>query len=238
SLRAWRRGARHGRRRPRRRQEVAPLQAARLRDADRAGRERVSGVAGAVVVFPDSGDSAPGAHGGRADESDRRRDREAPDADARCARDGPIDQYDRSVVPQAHGADRRLRRQSRPAQRVLHDDGRPRLLQRGSGALPLDVAVRRARGRREVPIAQVNLVVLSGTGDDPAGKFGIASLTAALLTEGAGSRSALQIADAVDFLGADLVTNAGSDGSAVRLNVPVARLADALPIMADVALRP
>jgi len=92
--------------------------------------------------------------------------------------------------------------------------------------------------RHEVPVVQVNLVVLSGTGDDPAGKFGIASLTAALLTEGAGSRSALQIADAVDFLGADLATNAGSDGSAVRLSVPVARLGDALPIMADVALRP
>ncbi len=92
--------------------------------------------------------------------------------------------------------------------------------------------------RHEVPIAQVNLVVLSGTGDDPAGKYGVASLTAALLTEGAGSRSALQIADAVDFLGADLATNAGSDGSAVRLSVPVARLGDALPIMADVALRP
>ena len=59
--------------------------------------------------------------------------------------------------------------------------------------------------RHEVPIVQVNLVVLSGTGDDPAGKFGIASLTASMLTEGAGSRSALEIADAVDFLGADLV---------------------------------
>ena len=92
--------------------------------------------------------------------------------------------------------------------------------------------------RHGVPIVQVNLVVLSGTGDDPSGKFGISSLTAALLTEGAGSRSALQIADAVDFLGADLVTNSSSDASAVRLNVPVARLGDALPIMADVALRP
>jgi predicted Zn-dependent peptidase len=92
--------------------------------------------------------------------------------------------------------------------------------------------------RHEVPVVHVNLVVLSGTGDDPAGKFGISSLTASLLTEGAGSRSALQIADAVDFLGADLVTNSSSDGSAIRLNVPVARLANALPIMADVALRP
>jgi predicted Zn-dependent peptidase len=90
----------------------------------------------------------------------------------------------------------------------------------------------------KVPVVQVNLVVLSGSGDDPAGKFGVANLTASLLLEGAGSRSALEIADAVDYLGADLVANAGSDGSAVRLHVPVARLADALPIMADVALRP
>lgn len=89
-----------------------------------------------------------------------------------------------------------------------------------------------------VPVVQVNLVVLSGSGDDPAGKFGIANLTASMLEEGAGSRSALAIADAVDFLGASLVANAGSDGSAVRLHVPVARLAEALPIMADVALRP
>ena len=92
--------------------------------------------------------------------------------------------------------------------------------------------------RHEVPVVHVNLVVMSGSGDDPQGKFGIASLTAALLTEGAGSRSSLEIADAVDFLGADLDTNSNSDASGVRLNVPVARLADALPIMADVVERP
>ena len=90
----------------------------------------------------------------------------------------------------------------------------------------------------EVPVAQVNLVVFSGSADDPAGKFGVASLTTAMLEEGTGSRSALQIADAVDFLGADLSTSSAIDSSAVRLHVPVARLADALPIMADVALRP
>src|SRR5947208_2113936 len=90
----------------------------------------------------------------------------------------------------------------------------------------------------EVPVAQVNLVVFGGTADDPAGKFGVASLSTALLEEGAGSRSALEIADAVDFLGADLGAASAIDASAVRLHVPVARLADALPIMADVALRP
>ena len=90
----------------------------------------------------------------------------------------------------------------------------------------------------EVPVAQINLVVSSGTANDPPGKYGVASLAAAMLEEGAGSRSALEIADAVDYLGADLGAATTSDLSAVRLHVPVARLADALPIMADVALRP
>ena len=90
----------------------------------------------------------------------------------------------------------------------------------------------------EVPLVQVNLLVLAGSGDDPAAKFGAASLTTAMLDEGAGMRSALEIADAVEFLGASLSTTSSFDASAVRLNVPVGRLADALPIMADVALRP
>jgi zinc protease len=90
----------------------------------------------------------------------------------------------------------------------------------------------------EVPVVQVNLIVMAGTADDPAGKYGIASLTTAMLTEGAGSRAALDIADAIDFLGADLGASSAIDSSAVRLHVPVARLSDALPIMADVALRP
>jgi len=90
----------------------------------------------------------------------------------------------------------------------------------------------------EVPVAQVNLVIRAGSADDPIGKYGIASLTAAMLTDGAGGRSALEIADAVDFLGADLGASAAIDATAVRLHVPVARLGDALPIMADVALRP
>jgi predicted Zn-dependent peptidase len=89
-----------------------------------------------------------------------------------------------------------------------------------------------------VPVAQVNLVVYSGTANDPPGKFGVASLTAAMLEEGAAGRSALEIADAIDYLGADLGATSAIDSSAIRLHVPVARLGDALPIMADVALRP
>jgi zinc protease len=92
--------------------------------------------------------------------------------------------------------------------------------------------------QHEVPVAQVTLVVHSGAAMDPSGKFGLASLTAAMLDEGAGARSALEIADAVDYLGASLTTSSSYDASAVRLWVPVTRLPEALPIMADVALRP
>ena len=90
----------------------------------------------------------------------------------------------------------------------------------------------------KVPLVQVNLLVQAGSGDDPAGKFGLSSLTAAMLDEGAGTKTALQIADEIEFLGADLSTTSSFDASAVRLNVPVTRLAAALPIMADVAVRP
>ncbi|MBI2221125.1 MAG: insulinase family protein [Acidobacteria bacterium] len=90
----------------------------------------------------------------------------------------------------------------------------------------------------EVPVVQVDLIVRSGSAADPSGKFGLASLTAAMLDEGAGARDALQLADAIDHLGASLSAGISVDASSVRLHVPVARLNDALPIMADVALRP
>ena len=90
----------------------------------------------------------------------------------------------------------------------------------------------------EVPLAQINLLVRSGSAADPIGKFGVGSLAAAMLDEGAGSRSALELADALEFLGANLSTTSSFDYSAVRMSVPVSKLTDALPLMADVAMRP
>jgi predicted Zn-dependent peptidase len=91
---------------------------------------------------------------------------------------------------------------------------------------------------REVPLVQVSLQVLAGSADDPVNRYGVGSLTAAMLDEGAGVRSALEIADEAERLGATLTTGSSFDSSAVRLNVPVAQLAGALSLMADVALRP
>jgi predicted Zn-dependent peptidase len=90
----------------------------------------------------------------------------------------------------------------------------------------------------KVPVAQINVVSQSGAANDPPGKFGLASLTAAMLEEGAGGRSALDLADAIDYLGADLGATTSWDAAATRLHVPVTRLSDALPLLADVVLRP
>ncbi len=92
--------------------------------------------------------------------------------------------------------------------------------------------------QHEVPLAQVSLIVEAGSAADPAGRFGVASMTAAMLDEGAGGRSALELADAVELVGAQLSTTSTFDYSSVRLSVPVARLPEALPLMADVAIRP
>jgi predicted Zn-dependent peptidase len=93
-------------------------------------------------------------------------------------------------------------------------------------------------GVHKVPTVHLELVVRAGVAADPAGKFGLASLTGAMLDEGAGSRSSLEISDQIDFLGADLTTGGTPDASFIDLQVPVARLADALAVMADVIARP
>jgi zinc protease len=89
-----------------------------------------------------------------------------------------------------------------------------------------------------VPLVQVVLVIEAGSVHESAGRAGLAALTAAMLDEGAGERNALEIADEVDYLGADLATSASHHASRVTLHAPLSKLEPALAIMADVARRP
>jgi len=92
--------------------------------------------------------------------------------------------------------------------------------------------------KHEVPVVYLGLFVKGGQALDPEGKIGLAQLTASLMTEGAGSRDALQLADAIDFLGARVSAMSFPHAFWVSVSVPVAKLADALPLVADVSLRP
>lgn len=92
--------------------------------------------------------------------------------------------------------------------------------------------------QHELPVVQMSLLVPVGTGADPRGRYGVASLTSAMLTEGAGARSAVEIADALDVLLANLSASSDVDSTSLQLYVPLGGLAEALPLMADVAQRP
>ena len=92
--------------------------------------------------------------------------------------------------------------------------------------------------KHQVSLVQVNVVVKAGTALDPGDRPGLASLTAAMLDEGAGTRNALELADAIAFLGADISIGAEPHRITAALHAPVARLDSALALLADVALRP
>ena len=91
----------------------------------------------------------------------------------------------------------------------------------------------------ELPVVSAALVVRgAGNTEDPAALPGLASFTASMLDEGAAGKSALQIADALDLLGASLQPSAGWDAATVNLYVLKKNFPAALGLMSDVVLRP
>ncbi|MDP9176731.1 MAG: insulinase family protein [Gemmatimonadota bacterium] len=92
--------------------------------------------------------------------------------------------------------------------------------------------------QHELPLADFVLVVGSGGTVDPSKKPGVANLTSTMLVEGTTTRSSLEIADQLAFLGIGLGTNSNWDASTVSLHTPTAQLDSALALFADVILRP
>jgi zinc protease len=92
--------------------------------------------------------------------------------------------------------------------------------------------------RSSLPLVSVAVVVEAGSAQDPNGKAGLASLTADMLDEGAGKRSALDLSTAINDLGASLSTGAATDGSYASLTVLKKNFGPAFSILADVVARP
>jgi len=110
---------------------------------------------------------------------------------------------------------------------------------------PVPLAFRAANGmgvwlleRHEVPIVSCDLAVPYGAASDPGGKAGLALVTANMLDEGAGERGAIDLARALDDIGARLQTDANADASFVTLTVLKRNLARAFAIFGDVVARP
>jgi zinc protease len=92
--------------------------------------------------------------------------------------------------------------------------------------------------RTAVPIVELNMIFPGGYSDLPAGDRSVASLTLAMMDEGAGARDALAISRTQSELGASLQTAGGSLYSTVYLSAMKAKLDPSLDLLADVVLRP
>ena len=89
-----------------------------------------------------------------------------------------------------------------------------------------------------LPLVTLHLIVKAGTLQEPKGKEGLANLTASLLLSGTKSRSATQIAQQLDFLGAHLNAGGGDDFATVSLTVLKKDLGPGLELFKDVLLNP
>lgn len=92
--------------------------------------------------------------------------------------------------------------------------------------------------RKNVPLVTVTLMFRSGANGEDAKLAGLADMTASLLTKGTETRSATQLAEDAEFLGADLNVGADWNSSQISINAASDKLNEAVGILADAALNP
>ena len=90
--------------------------------------------------------------------------------------------------------------------------------------------------QHELPIVSMNLVVNAGGILDTSEKSGVASMTAAMLSQGTKSRSALDIANTLQSIGAQVNAGASWDNSGVSMQTITKNLDKALDVYADVVM--
>jgi zinc protease len=90
----------------------------------------------------------------------------------------------------------------------------------------------------DLPLVNVNLSIKTGGEANPRQLAGLADLVASMLDEGTTTRTALQISEEVDFLGANLGSGSSWEASTLGVSGLRRNLDKALAIWADVLLNP
>jgi zinc protease len=103
-------------------------------------------------------------------------------------------------------------------------------LDNGLGVIEVDLP-----GRE---LVSASLVLPSGAADERESEAGLTTLMTRALSEGTRRRSAIELVEATERLGASLHSEAGWDAISVGIEVPVERLAAALDLMAEVLAEP
>jgi zinc protease len=90
----------------------------------------------------------------------------------------------------------------------------------------------------QLPIVHIELIVKSGSAADPSGLPGVAQLTAAMLKEGTRGKSSAKLAEAIDFLGANLHVHNDEENVYINMSALSEHFQQALSLVAEVATRP
>ena len=88
------------------------------------------------------------------------------------------------------------------------------------------------------PLVTASLILQNGVADEPPDEAGATVLAARALSEGTERYDAIALVEATERLGATLHAEAGWDASSASVDVPAARLAPALELLAEIVARP
>ena len=92
--------------------------------------------------------------------------------------------------------------------------------------------------RHAVPLVEIELLIKAGSAADPAGKEGLASLTARMLKRGTRTRPAQQFAQEVEFVGGTLESSATRDATLVQGEFASRDVEVGLNLLADMVQNP
>lgn len=90
----------------------------------------------------------------------------------------------------------------------------------------------------EQPVVSISLSLPAGDIYDPAGKEGLATMAAGLLTKGAGKRSADEIAEAIEGVGGTIGASSNEDFLTLTANVLTSDVPLAFELLSDAVMRP
>ncbi len=91
---------------------------------------------------------------------------------------------------------------------------------------------------KTLPLVSVELVMPSGTADDPIGKSGLATLAASLLDKGTTSLTATELGEALETLGVSLTTRSSTDETTIGWSTTARNFQPSLKLVADFLASP
>jgi zinc protease len=125
-------------------------------------------------------------------------------------------------------------REAPPASEAPRDIAFPPVVRSTVGnGLELDVVA-----WNQLPVVYLELVIKSGSVTDPDNIPGLASLVADMLREGTRTKSSAELAEAIDYLGAQFGTHAESDQLRISMRVVASQLPEALALLTEIVTSP